>query len=61
MVRLLIPCVRCLHTTPYQRIITGQWSGWWSGSRDDSPSTHLKWDQCVPSEINPDDNLESFE
>ena len=36
----------------------GIWGGW--GFDNKGPDTHLKWDKCVPSEVYPDDNIETF-
>ena len=35
-------------------------SGFSFGFDDRGPDTHLKWDKCVPSEIEFDDNVDEF-
>jgi len=48
----------CHVTDDTKHFTDGKWSSW--SYRDDGPQTHLKWDKCIPSEIEPDDNTKDF-
>ena len=47
----------CHVSDPAQVYSDGSALSWWGGDEGNNPGTKLKWDYCIPSELEADDSI----